>query len=146
MQWREVRASLDWFRPCGPALMAQVLRQLSDHHPRVRGLFPDDASEWTARYFATLDQIVGKAHDFQTLETSVANLGRRVAARGAGVREMTIVRDELIEAMSRLAGDDWTPALQRDWLMLLDAVIGAMALGQASPVATRTAEPARSAA
>ena len=126
IQLNQVRASLEWFRPCGPALVAQVVRQLADNHPRVRAFLPDDTSTWHARWFATLAQVVANLHTFQAVEGGLGVLGTRAAARGVTPAHMAVVRDELLVAMSRLAGEDWTDALHEAWTTTLDAAIGAM--------------------
>ena len=121
-----VRSSLDWFRPCGAALVAQTVRQVADNHPEVRSRLPANTSGWHARWFATLEQVVDNLHNFQSLEPGLSVLGKRAAAAGVTPLHMAVLRDELIVAMARLAGDDWTDALHAAWSTVLDAVIGAM--------------------
>ncbi len=124
-----LRASYKWFAPCGPALIATVLRNLGDYHPGVRALFPEDTSHLHRRFFETLGQVVKSIHRFHSLEAPLADLGRRAAAEGANPGTYRIVRDELLTVMAELAGDDWTQALAEDWEQLLDAMIGAMLAG-----------------
>jgi hemoglobin-like flavoprotein len=121
-----VRKSLDWFRPCGPALVAQTVRQLADNHPSVRSRLPSDTSAWHARWFATLEQVVDNLYSFHTLEPGLSVLGSRAARVGLTPAHMAIIRDELLLAMARLAGDDWSPSLHAGWTTVLDALIGAL--------------------
>ncbi len=121
-----VRSSLDWFRPCGAALVAQAVRQVADNHPGVRSRLPADTSGWHARWFATLEQVVDNLHSFETLEPGLGVLGRRAGAVGLTPAHMAVLREELVSAMARLAGADWTPSLDAGWRLVLDAIIGAM--------------------
>lgn len=130
---------MDWFRPCGAALIAQTVRQVADNHPGVRSRLPADTSEWHARWFATLEQIVDSLHSFQNVEPGLSVLGRRAVAAGITPAHMSVLRDELVIAMARLAGDDWTPTLEAGWNTVLDAVIGAMLHDRAAVAAKKAA-------
>lgn len=124
-----VRSSLDDFSPCGPALIATVIRNLGDHYPDLRGLFPDDTSRYHARWFATLQQVARFCDTFHRLEKPLGDLGRQAAAQGASAAHYRIVRDELLRAMADLAGDAWTAQTADSWSTLLDGVTGAMLAG-----------------
>jgi hemoglobin-like flavoprotein len=128
-----LRQSYEMFQPCGPALIAGVVRRLGDDHPDVRGLLPDDTSDMHEVWFKTLGQIIRKADRFSTMEKALGALGEQAAAVGANVRDYEIVRSELLGAMAQLAGEDWTPELARAWGLLLEAVTGAMLAGGISP-------------
>jgi hemoglobin-like flavoprotein len=127
-QIRRVKQSFDWMRPCGPALVAQVLRKLEERHPDTRALFPAQA-KLNKRLFATLEQVVGHLHRYQVLEPALAEAGRDAMARGARPEDFAKVREEMIDAMARLAGEDWTTELDHDWRLVLDAMAGAMLAG-----------------
>jgi hemoglobin-like flavoprotein len=133
-QIRRVKQSMEWMRPCGPALVAQVLRKLDERHPDTRALFPA-GPELSKRLFATLEQVVGHAHRYQALEPALAEAGRDVLRRGARPEDFRAVREEMIDAMARLAGEDWTQELDRDWRLVLDAIAGAMMAGEDGPSA-----------
>ncbi len=139
IQLNHVRSSLDWFRPCGGALIAQTVRQLADNHPRVRSLLPEDTANWNVRWFATLEQIVGNLHSFESVEPGLGVLGRRATLNGFTPAHMATVRDELILAMARLAGPDWSDSVNASWVLVLDAVIGAMMNERVAPSARKAA-------
>lgn len=124
-----LRQSYEMFQPCGPALIAGVVRRLSDDHPDVRSLLPDDTSDMHEVWFRTLGQIIRKADRFSMMEKPLGAIGAQVAATGANIRDYEIVRSELLGAMAQLAGEDWTPELARAWGVLLEAVTGAMLAG-----------------
>ncbi len=127
-QVRRIRESLEWIRPCGPALLAQVLRKLSEKHPDTRALFPD-GPDLTKRLFATLDQVVGHLHRYQVLEPTLAAAGRTAQDRGARPEDFEAVRDEMVDALARLSGEDWTQELDADWRFVFDSIAGGMLVG-----------------
>lgn len=124
-----VRTSYAFFKPCGTAIVAEVVRNLTDHHPAVRAILPDDTAPLHRKWFDTLGQVVEHADRFSRLHAPLAEIGRRAAAAGAQSGHYRIIRNELLSSMEELAADDWTPALRRAWALLLDAAVGAMLAG-----------------
>jgi hemoglobin-like flavoprotein len=129
VQLHRVRVSFEWFRPCGPAMVARVLRQLEDRSPGVRALFPRDCSKLNKRFFETLSQVVRRADTWHKLEGPLMELGLQAYRAGANPAHYRIVRAEVLRAMEELAGEDWSPELAADWTLLLEAVSGAMMRG-----------------
>jgi hemoglobin-like flavoprotein len=129
IQVHRIRSSFEWFRPCGPAMIARVFRELGDHNPGVRALFPEDTARLNVRLFETLGQVVKALPRFHSLEEALMELGAKAAQAGAHPGHYGIVRDELLSTMSQLAGNDWTEELANDWTLVLDAVSGAMMRG-----------------
>lgn len=129
VQVQRVRESFEWFRPCGPAMVARVLRQLDDRAPGVRALFPQDCSKHNQRFFETLSQVVRRADKFHKLEAPLMELGVQAYRAGANPAHYRIVRTELLRAMAELAGEDWSAELEAEWTLLLEAVSGAMLRG-----------------
>lgn len=134
-----VKASFGWFAPCGPAMIAKVMRNLADTHPGVRAMFPDDAAHVNEKIFATLGQVVRHIDRFHKLEVPLASLGAMCAREGANPGHYTIFRDELLVVMEELAGDDWDAQLSQDWTEVFDAVSGAMLAGAISEQIRRAA-------
>ncbi|GJQ30219.1 MAG: hypothetical protein HBSAPP03_21030 [Phycisphaerae bacterium] len=124
-----LRTSIAFFKPCGPALMARAVRTLGDEFPDLRALLPDDTSRLHVRWFATLEQIVERCEQFHKLERVLGDAGASAAAAGFTPAHYPIVRDTLLAAMHDLAGEDWTPELEKSWRLLLDATSGAMIAG-----------------
>lgn len=124
-----LRQSYEMFQPCGGALLASVVRRLGDDHPDVRALLPEETGHLHDEWFATLGQVIRKADRFSMLEAPLAKLGREIGSTGATIRDYEIVRSELLGAMARLSGEDWTPELSRAWGLLLEAITGAMLSG-----------------
>lgn len=124
-----VRRSFEFFRPCGPAMIARVVRGLSDDAPDVRAMLPEETAALHGKWFATLAQVVRHCDEFRKIEKSLGELGRRAAAAGATPADYRSVRNELLRAMAELAGEDWTDDLRKSWALLLDGASGAMMAG-----------------
>jgi hemoglobin-like flavoprotein len=120
-------------------MIARVFRSLSDHHPGIRALFPDDTARLNKRLFETLAQVVCALPRFHSLQEPLMVLGVKAAAAGANPRHYPVVRDELLATMADLAGPDWTDDLANDWLFVLDAVSGAMLHGALGGAAAKAA-------
>jgi hemoglobin-like flavoprotein len=129
IQMQMVRQSFAYFRPCGRAMVASVVRNVTDHHPGLRALLPADTSPHHRAWFETLGQIVKHGDRFHVLEAPLARLGAETARAGLNAGHLRILRNELLEAMEDLSGEDWTPDLRRAWSTLLDAATGAMLAG-----------------
>lgn len=132
IQVHRVRETFGFMKPCGAALIAQVLRNLAESKPAIRALFPEDPALVSKPFFDTLGQIVRNVDRFERLEESLGELGAKAAAAGFVPKHYGVVRDELLSAMASLMGDHWTAEVEGDWTELLDAVSGAMLRGAIS--------------
>ncbi len=126
---KRIRESFEWFAPCGPAMIAMMMRKLSDGHSHVRSLFPLEAEAVNRRMFETLRQVVTHVDRFEKLEQPLADLGVRCAKAGATAADYAVVRDQLLSVMEEISGDDWDFRLSQEWREVLDAVAGAMMAG-----------------
>lgn len=123
---RRIRRSVDWFAPCGPALIAQAARFAADRDADIAALLPENQEHVNTLLFRTLVHVVNHAENFPLLEAQLATVAVRARKVGVRASHLPIMRDCLIEALAGLAGNQWSPALERDWRTLLDGVIGAM--------------------
>jgi|GEM_PF-3085418 len=128
-----IRRSFEFFRPCGPALVAHAVRGLIDSHSVLSTRLPANPAGLHKRCFETLEQIVKRCDRFGTLEAPLGELGRRAGRHGVSHLYYGAMKQSLLEAMADLAGADWGPELQEAWELLLDATIGAMAAGSIPP-------------
>ncbi len=126
---RLVQTSFEWFVPCGPAMIAQVMRRLCDEQPGVRAMFPEDTAHLNKRIFATLGQIAKSVNCFGSLMFPLTHLGSICGREGANAGHYIIFKDTLLTVMAELAGDDWTPKVHNAWNQTLDAVMAAMIVG-----------------
>jgi hypothetical protein len=126
---RRLQASFEWFRPCGPALIAHAIRTASDRNDDLRSIVPDDTSHLTALLFRALSELVARSSGFAKIEQPLAVLGQRAALAGVRASQLPVIRDALLDSMAQLAGGDWSPELHSDWESLLDGAIGVMMAG-----------------
>ena len=126
---KRIRESFEWFAPCGPAMIAMMMRKLSDKNGHVRGMFPPDAEAVNRKIFETLRQVVAHVDHFEKLEQPLADLGVRCAKSGATAADYAVVREELLSVMEEIGGEDWDFRIAQEWREVLDAVAGAMMAG-----------------
>jgi len=126
---KRIRESFEWFVPCGPAMVAMMMRKLSDKNSHVRNMFPPDCETVNRRIFETLRQVVDHIDHFESLERPLAELGVRCAKAGARAADYAVVRDEMLAVMAEIGGGDWDFRLSQEWREVLDAVAGAMLAG-----------------
>lgn len=124
-----IRRSFEFFKPCGPALVAHATRGLIDSHSVLGSLMPANPAGLHRRCFETLEQIVRRCDRFGTLEAPLGELGRRAGLHGLSHLHYGAMKRHLLQAMADLAGPDWGPELHEAWELLLDAAIGAMSAG-----------------
>lgn len=124
-----IRRSFEFFKPCGPALVAHATRGLIDSHSVLGSHIPANPAALHKRCFETLEQIVRRCDRFGTLQAPLGELGRRAARHGLSHLHYGTMKEHLLRAMADLAGADWGPGLEEAWGLLLDATIGAMAAG-----------------
>lgn len=125
-----VRNSLDWFSPCGAALIARVVQRVRERDASVVRLLGQETTaggdDLNKRLFATLRQVVRGMSSFHKLEAALLSAGVTAAGRGGHAALYAIVREELVATMADLAGDDWSPALTHAWTDVLNAVAGVL--------------------
>lgn len=128
-QIRNVQNSLALFEPCGAAIMARALQRLTFADPEARAFFGDDTAHRNAKLFATIKQIVDHLDVFSELERPLLKLGGQCLAQGVRPPHLAAIRRELLAALREIAGHDWTPELERDWIAAMNATIGVMLRG-----------------
>jgi hemoglobin-like flavoprotein len=121
-----VRNSLDWFSPCGPALIARVIQRVRERDPSSAEVLGPGGEAQNKQLFATLRQIVRGMSDFHKLEAALLESGKALAQRGGHATLYAIVRDEIITTMAQLAGDDWSNDLTNAWSEVLNTVSGTL--------------------
>lgn len=121
-----VRNSLDWFSPCGPALIARVVQRVRERDPHAASVLGPGGETQNKQLFATLRQIVRGMSNFHKLEPALLQAGGDIAVRGGHAALYAIARDELIDTMAELAGDDWSQDLTDSWREVLNTVSGVL--------------------
>jgi nitric oxide dioxygenase len=131
-----LRASMGALLAEGDRLASTFYALLFERYPFVRPLFPQDMTEQRLKLARTLAWVVTHLDRPDQLLPAVRELGRRHVKYGALPEHYPLVRDTLVEAMTRVAGTDWDAALAEDWRQSID-LLGRHMLGLYPPAAAR---------
>ena len=135
-----LRVSLALLLAKGDQLTATFYALLFERHPALRRLFPARMEQQQARLAGTLAWIVTHLDRRDEILPAVRELGRRHADYGASPEHYPLVRDTLLDAMSRTAGPDWDENLAADWRLSIDLITRHM---QAAAAAATTSTARR---
>jgi methyl-accepting chemotaxis protein len=134
-----LRDSFNLLAPAADQLVDTFYTDLFDAAPSVRSLFPDDMAKQKKALIGALAWVVGNLTEPKAFREGLLAMGERHGGYGAESAHYPVVRDVLLGAMGKLAGDVWTRSLQADWRAALDVVAGIMIEGQARASARRAA-------
>jgi hemoglobin-like flavoprotein len=95
-------------------------------HPQVRPLFGRDTREQAAMLQETIVSVLDHLDDAEWLEERLHDLGRRHVGYGVTAEMYGWVAGSLVATFAEVAGDDWTPAMERAWHDALDVVANVM--------------------
>jgi NAD(P)H-flavin reductase/hemoglobin-like flavoprotein len=109
-------ASLEVVAPVAPQLVAFFYETLFADNPRLRALFPDQMDDQRERLLAALLAVVYDADRPAELVERLQQLGRDHRKYGVRPAHYASVGRALIAALSRFAGEAWTPAVEQAWL------------------------------
>lgn len=84
--------------------------------PQARGLFPEDLREQRRKLALSLDAVVTKLDDLNTVIVELTRLGERHAAYGAEPEHYPIVGEALVWALKEQLGQEWTPEVEQAWV------------------------------
>lgn len=84
-------------------------------HPEVRPLFGRDTREQAAMLQETIVAVLDHLDDAGWLEDRLHELGRRHVDYGVTPVMYSWVAGSLVTTFAEVAGDDWTPAMERAW-------------------------------
>lgn len=124
----------DHARRIGPHLGKAVelfYSRLFERHPGVRAMFPEDMTRQRGHLLASVALVAKNAHQLDTLEEPLMQLGARHGSLGVVPDHYPIVRDGLLEALRDAAPDEWSPDAERAWTGALNRVAELMLQGAA---------------
>lgn len=103
--------------------------------PGVRPLFPEDMFAQSGKLWDSIVMVVESADDLEQIEDELRTLGARHVEYGAEPAHYAVVSDVLIETISTLMKDEWSPEYQTAWRTALQAICDVMLEGAARRVA-----------
>ncbi|MBL8609312.1 MAG: hypothetical protein JNL38_18425 [Myxococcales bacterium] len=112
---RAIRASFEALAPRAGELVDAFYDRLFREHPEVRSMFPTDMKDQKKKLVSALALVVGAADRPEKVAATLATLGRRHVEIGAQAAHYDVVGKVLLASLEEVAGDAWTPELERAW-------------------------------
>jgi hemoglobin-like flavoprotein len=110
-----LETSFDLIAPRGDELMDEFYARLFEAAPSVRPLFAKDMSKQKTMLLSALVLVRNSLRDLDRLMPKLRALGARHVAYGAEPAHYAVVGMVLLEAMAAVAGEPWTPEIERAW-------------------------------
>jgi methyl-accepting chemotaxis protein len=110
-----LETSFDLIAPRGDELMDEFYARLFESAPSVRSLFAHDMSKQKTMLLSALVLVRKSLRDLDRLVPTLQALGARHVAYGAKPEHYAVVGTALLGAMEAIAGDAWTPQIERAW-------------------------------
>jgi methyl-accepting chemotaxis protein len=110
-----LETSFDLIAPRGDELMDEFYARLFEAAPSVRPLFAKDMSKQKTMLLSALVLVRKSLRDLDRLVPKLRALGARHVAYGAEPAHYAVVGMVLLEAMAAVAGEAWTPEIERAW-------------------------------
>lgn len=98
------------------SLTKRFYSRLFELAPGVRPLFPADLREQRSKLAASLDAIVCKLDDLNTVIIELTRLAERHVGYGAEPEHYPVVGEALVGALKEQLGDAWTHEVEQAWL------------------------------
>jgi NAD(P)H-flavin reductase/hemoglobin-like flavoprotein len=121
-----IDASLHVVAPDARHMVADFYERLFVDSPRLRALFPDQMGDQRERLLSALLAVVGEPAPTDDLIEQLKQLGRDHRKFGARPAHYASVGKALVGALSTLAGEAWTPEVERAWLARYTAAANVM--------------------
>lgn len=129
---RTVRESWRLAKADSRALTKRFYGRLFEIAPGVQPLFPEDMRGQRRKLADTLDAVVSKLDDLNTVIVELTRLGERHVDYGAQPEHYPVVGDALLWALQDQLGDDFTPECLAAWTEVLGVASSVMIDAQAT--------------
>lgn len=117
-----------------PNLIPRFYDVLFARHPRARPLFGSAARHQQEQMLArALIAVMNHLDDEPWLRDQLGALGAKHDAHGVLPEMYEWVGDALLTTLADVAGDTWTPALERSWSEAYEVIAGMMRQGASHP-------------
>ncbi|MHB1038361.1 MAG: globin domain-containing protein [Pirellulales bacterium] len=116
--------------PRGQELTDTFFRKLLANHPEMQPLFEStDLQGQKEVLLAALGIVVKNLRRPEVLERTFEHLGKRHAEYGVTEEHYAVFGATLVEAMTEVAGDAWSPECRQSWNEALEAISQRMSRG-----------------
>ncbi|MFD7630458.1 globin domain-containing protein [Streptomyces sp. NPDC059851] len=125
---RLITSNLPLVSPCGE-LIDRLYDAMFEHHPYLRGLFPDSMAFQRTHLEQALRHLIDNLHQPEELAAFCARLGRDHRKLGVRPVHYEVFEAALVEALRGCAGAGWSDELEQAWLRMLRLAVAAMVAG-----------------
>ncbi|MFK0259051.1 globin domain-containing protein [Streptomyces sp. NPDC090445] len=125
---RLITSNLPLVSPSGE-LIDRLYDAMFEHHPYLRGLFPDSMAFQRAHLEQALRYLIDNLHQPDALAAFCARLGRDHRKLGVRPVHYEVFEASLVEALRGYAGGGWSRELEQAWLRMLRFAVAAMVAG-----------------
>ncbi|MFD0265318.1 globin domain-containing protein [Streptomyces sp. NPDC127106] len=125
---RLITLNLPLVSPSGE-LIDRLYDAMFEHHPYLRGLFPDSMAFQRAHLEQALRYLIDHLHEPEELAAFCTRLGRDHRKLGVRPVHYEVFETALVEALRGYAGGGWSAALEQAWLRMLRFAVAAMVAG-----------------
>ena len=121
-----VQSSWEKVVPIAPDAARLFYGRLFEVAPSVRGLFKDDIEDQGKKLMTIITTVVRGLKQFDRLEMTVWQLGRRHVAYGAVEAHYGVVAETLLWTLEQGLGAAFTPQVKEAWQAALNVIAGVM--------------------
>ncbi|CAL9628538.1 Flavohemoprotein [Streptomyces sp. enrichment culture] len=125
---RLITANLPLAGP-SPELIDRLYDAMFEHHPYLRGLFPESMAFQRAHLERALRHLIDHLHRPDELRAFCTRLGRDHRKLGVRPVHYEVFEASLAEALRGCAGAGWSRDLEQAWLRMLRFAVAAMVAG-----------------
>lgn len=126
-----LRTSFNGMLGHGDALADVFYADLFAKYPELRNLFRSDMRVLKQKFLQTLEWIVANLDRPADVRHTARELGKKHEGFGVKAEFYPIVRDTLVGAMGKVAGQEWSRELEADWRLSFD-LLSALMTGKSS--------------
>jgi len=125
-----LRGSFETVLARQPDLTHVFYEELFSRHPEARGMFsPERMGQQEQMLAEALVAVMDHLEEPTWLSSNLPELGAKHMDLGVTEEMYGWVGESLLATLAKVAGDDWTPALQSAWTEAYGAVSGLMLEG-----------------
>jgi hemoglobin-like flavoprotein len=140
-----LRSSLELVVSRQPEITPRFYEILFARYPQTRELFGRNSRAAQAQMLQdAIVAVVDHVEDAAWLTSTLHAMGRKHHDYGVTREMYPYVGESLIATLAEIAGDDWTPAIERAWVDAFGAIRDLMLAGTDAAAAESRAEAGRS--
>ena len=136
-----LRDSFDLIIDRRPDLTLRFYEILFERYPALAPMFRRDRTAQAKMLAGALAAVLDHLEDAAWLQTTLARLGAKHVEYGVTSAMYDQVGEALLATLAEAAAEDWTPAVERQWMLAFAAIASMMQLGAALAIPLSATQP-----